>query len=234
MRIHYLQHVPFEDPGSMAVFLREQGHRLTGTRLDLGRPLPDVEEFDWLIVLGGPMGVADTREYPWLSAEQDLIARAIAAGRRVLGVCLGAQLIAAALGARVMRNPHREIGWFEIVRDPAVAGTLLDPVLPERCEVYHWHGDTFAIPAGARPLASSAACRHQGFILEDRVIALQFHLETTPASARALIANAAAELDGSRFVQSSATMLAEPERFVRINRLMEQLLGAMAAGRRES
>ena len=230
MRIHFLQHVPFEDPGSMRPFLRGRGHQLTGTRLDLNEALPEVDDFDWLIVLGGPMGTADTGTFPWLVAEQQLIARAIAAGRRVLGICLGAQLIAAVLGADIYPNRYREIGWFEIVRNPAAAATILDPIFPERLEVFHWHGDTFSIPQGAIPLASSAACRHQGFIFGERVIALQFHLETTPNSARALIENAAKEIDGSRFVQSTAEMLAVPDRFNQINRVMEQLLTAMATG----
>ncbi len=101
MRIHYLQHVPFEGPAAIAEWAQEHGHELVGTRLDRNEPLPALRDFDWLVVMGGPMGVGDRDRYPWMGPELELIREAIAAGRRVLGVCLGAQLIAAALGARV-------------------------------------------------------------------------------------------------------------------------------------
>lgn len=227
MNVHYLQHVPFEGLGVIESFLRGQGHGLSCTRLFAGEPLPENDSFDWLIIMGGPMGIYDDEQYPWLAAEKFCIDRAITAGKLVLGICLGAQLIADVLGAQVYFSGHREIGWFPVTRSPEIVRTPLADVFPEQVEVFHWHGDTFDIPAQAQPLAQSRACRNQGFIWQDRVVALQFHLETTPDSAAALVEHCGQELDGSPSVQSAKEILADPEKFVRLNTLMFALLEAM-------
>jgi len=227
MRVHHLQHVPFEGLGSMTAVLSERGHSLTATHLYRGETLPDVTAFDLLIVMGGPMGVSDEAEYPWLAPEKRLIKAAVDAGKKVLGICLGAQLLAEALGAEVTRNPHREIGWFPITRDPALGSSRFNSIFPEQAEAFHWHGDTFGIPEGAIPLASSRACKNQGFIMDDRIMALQFHLETTPGSAALLIANGRHELDGSSFVQTEKEMLEAPHRFAAINRIMRAVIEAL-------
>lgn len=173
------------------------------------------------------MGVYDDEDYPWLKAEKRFIRSAIDAGKKVLGICLGAQLLADALGAKVTRNHHREIGWFPIVRHEDVESTQFKEILPAQALVFQWHGDTFAIPDGALPLASSMACLNQGFIFNDRIVALQFHLETTLESATLLIENGRHELDGSPFVQSESKMLENPKRFATINRLMVSVLNAL-------
>lgn len=227
MRFHYLQHVPFEDLGSMRAALSQLGHQISGTRLYARDALPSIDEIDALIIMGGPMGVADTDAYPWLEDEKRWIGDAIGYGMPVLGVCLGAQLIAAALGARVTHNPEREIGWFPIHKAEAADQTALGSVFPSRMEVFHWHGETFELPTGATLLASSDACRNQGFVYRDRVFALQFHLETTPESAQRLIEHCGDELDGSRWVQDANEMLACPDRFARINRTMTAVLEKM-------
>lgn len=224
MRIHYLQHVAFEDLGSMEQHLLSAGHRLSCTRLDLGQRLPDQHEFDWLIIMGGPMGVADQAEYPWLMREQEFIQESIEKQKIVLGICLGAQLIAAALGARIRKNRFREIGWFPLERHPDLAGHGLARIFPSRGDVFHWHGETFDLPAAALPLASSTACKNQGFLFSDRVLALQFHLEVTPVGARKLIDHCADELDGSNWVQTADEILAEPNRFTVVNQLMADIL----------
>jgi len=120
MRIHYLQHVPFEDLSSIDPILREKGHELTATHLYKGQQIPLVKEIDWLIVMGGPMGIYDEAKHPWLNVEKLFIKQAIESNKIVLGICLGAQLIADALGAKVCQNRHREIGWFNISRSPEV------------------------------------------------------------------------------------------------------------------
>ena len=208
----------------MEDFLVAGGHRLTCSRLDLKQPLPDLDGFDWLIVMGGPMGVYDEDQYPWLKEEKDFIRRAVEDGKVVLGICLGAQLIAEVMGARVEKNAHREIGWFPIEPSVEISGTILDGLFSPGFEVFHWHGDTFDIPGGAVPLASSSACRNQGFMLGNRVIGLQFHLETTLSSATELIMNCRDELDGSEYVQPELEILSNPDRFDRINRAMCSLL----------
>jgi GMP synthase-like glutamine amidotransferase len=227
MRIHTLQHVAFEGLGSIEPHLSAHAHDVSCTALYKDEALPGLDDFDWLIVMGGPMSVNDTARYPWLKDELALIRAAIDADKRVLGVCLGAQLIAKALGAAVTPNAHREIGWFPITREASTDRSPLAAVFPPTCEVFHWHGDTFALPDGATLLASSEACGNQAFLYGDHVLALQFHLETTFETARCLIDHCSDELDGSRWVQPVTQLLGTPTRFTTINRLMSQLLNAM-------
>lgn len=225
MNIHYLQHVPFEGPGSLLDWARGAGHGLSGTRLYGGESLPDPADLDLLLVMGGPMSVGDHRQYPWLADEQVFIAGCLEAGKAVLGICLGAQLLAAVLGARVYANPHREIGWFPVDRVDAAGQPDWLGSLPDRFTAFHWHGDTFDLPRGATRLFRSAACEEQGFAYGERVIGLQFHLETTPQSAAALIRHCAAELTPGPWVQSAEELLATPQRFESANRLMHTLAG---------
>ncbi len=229
MRAHYLQHVPFEGLGSIETWLRARGARISDTQLYDGARLPDLDGIDWVIAMGGPMSVNDEAQLPWLVAEKRFVADAIARGKVVLGICLGAQLIANALGAAVARNRQPEIGWFPITRVAAAGTHPLAAVFPSEVEVFHWHGETFDLPPGAVHLARSAACEHQAFALGDRVVGLQFHLETTPASAAALAEHCADELRPAPYVQSAAEMLARPERFARINTLMAALLDHLAS-----
>ncbi len=224
LRIHHLQHVAFEGLGSMEPHFLQQGHQLSSTHFYKGDAIPSTDDFDWLIVMGGPMGVYNDLEYPWLREEKSLIRKSIDGGKIVLGICLGAQLIADVMGARVTKNKYREIGWFPVNREIDGSESPLADAFPEMLDVFHWHGDTFEIPEGARLLATSEACRNQGFIYEDRVVGLQFHLETTPESAAALVQHCAGELDGSKYVQSGTEMLSDASRFDRINRVMAALL----------
>jgi GMP synthase-like glutamine amidotransferase len=227
MRIHYLQHVPFEDLSSIEPILRKKGHELTATHLYKGQQLPLVKEIDWLIVMGGPMGIYDEAKYPWLNAEKLFIKQAIESNKIVLGICLGAQLIADALGAKVCQNKHREIGWFNISRSPKVDDTVLSEVIPDQMEAFHWHGDTFDIPQGAKAIGASEACQNQGFIINNRIAGFQFHLETTLQSASALINNCRDELDESQYVQTESEILSNNQRFTNINQVMCSVLEAL-------
>jgi GMP synthase (glutamine-hydrolysing) len=225
MKVHYLQHVSFEGIGSIEAWLTLRGAQVSATRFYAGVQLPHLDDFDWLIVMGGPMSVNDEQHYPWLVAEKRLIREAIAEHKVVLGICLGAQLIASAMGARVYPNTEPEIGWFPIERVSAAGTHPCAALLPMRCEVFHWHGETFDLPPGAVHLAQSPACTHQAFLLGQRALGLQFHLETTPASVQALIDHCGAELTSGRYVQSAQEMLVLAERFTYINRLMVDILG---------
>lgn len=227
MHVHYLQHVTFEDLGSIEPVLREKGHSISVTQLFDNESLPKVSELDWLIVMGGPMGVHDDSRFPWLKTEKHFIKESIDARKVVIGICLGAQLIAQVLGAKVYKNKYHEIGWFNIDRNPKITDTILGDIFPEQIEVFHGHGDTFDIPSGAVPLASSTGTPNQGFVLDNLVIALQFHLETTPASAKALIDNCRDKLDDSRYVQSESELLDNPGRFKNCNQMMHQILNTM-------
>lgn len=229
MRVHYLSHVPFEKLGTMAGWLERQGHTVSGSRLYHGDPLPDPDQFDALIVMGGPMGADDEQRYPWLDGEKRLIAASLERDRKILGVCLGAQIIARVLGAPVTRNPQREIGWFPVQSTEAGRADPIGAVFDDGQPVLHWHGDTFAIPHGAVHLARSWGCENQAFRYGEQVLGLQFHLELAPDNVRALCHECADELrDGGPWVQSEAEMLAHPPLFDdarrRLNRVLEVFL----------
>lgn len=225
LRIHYIQHAPFEGLGSIEAWITARGHRLACTRQFAGDPLPSTETFDWLIVMGGPMGVGDEAAYPWLAPEKRCIRAAIDAGKTVLGICLGAQLIASALGAAVYPAPAKEIGWHPVRRSDIGRDHPLLAAMPDEFTVFHWHGDTFDLPAGAQLLASSEGCRHQAFIVGDRVVGLQFHFEVTPQGVEQMLGEGAGELDGAgRHVQSADGIRAGLHHADSNNRVLQSLL----------
>lgn len=207
LRIHYLQHVPFEGLGCIADWVSAKGHSLTSTKYFENNQLPELSYFDWLIVMGGPMGVYDEEKYDWLSGEKEFIRLAIQAGKTVIGICLGAQLIASSLGANIYPNGEKEIGWFPIF---PTEYELVDKLLSESADpfpVFHWHGDTFDLPSGAFRLASSEACVNQAFIYNHKVVGLQFHFEVTEKSLRQMITFCGDELVNGRYIQSAEMML---------------------------
>ena len=223
MKAHVLQHVPFEDPAYIGQWLTARGARISHTRFWESTALPDPATVDLLVVMGGPMSVNDEAEFAWLGAEKRFIAEVVALGRPVLGICLGAQLIASAHGARVFRNTEKEIGWFDV---HACTGTEDAFDFPPTTTVLHWHGETFELPPGARLLATSTACRHQAFQLGERTIGLQFHLEMTADSLRAIIDNCRAELVPACWIQDEAAILGHAEgHFAATHALMDRLLG---------
>ncbi|MEA1051662.1 type 1 glutamine amidotransferase [Lamprobacter modestohalophilus] len=229
MKIHCLMHVPFEGPAQIADWAESRGHPIAFSHLFAGDALPELDVFDRLVVMGGPMGVGDEDRYPWLRAEKALIRSAIDAGRSLVGVCLGAQLIAEALGAPVSRNPQKEIGWFPIRLTEAARAHPFCQDLPAEQQVLHWHGDTFALPSGALHLAESDACAQQGFLVDGRILGLQFHLEMTPTSLRTLCSHCADELVPDTFVQRADEMLAvSPVRYEETARVLEVLLDRLA------
>ncbi|NTW48264.1 MAG: type 1 glutamine amidotransferase [Chlorobiales bacterium] len=228
MRVHYLQHVPFESLGSIEGWLHAQGADITRTRLFLGEALPNLKDFDWLIVMGGSMGVGDEGEFPWLKTEKRLISETVAAKKPVLGICLGAQLLASALGARVYKNRHREIGWFPIERTPLAAAHPIGQILPNQADVFHWHGDTFDLPEGAVHLARSEACENQCFAFGDCAVGLQFHLEMTASTPKSLISHCPDDLAEGPYVQTPAQMLENEKKFGEINQVMFNLLSYLS------
>jgi len=164
MKIHWLQHVPFEGLGCIERWIRTRPHILSRTRMYANDSLPAIADFDMLIIMGGPMGVSNIKRYPWLAKEMAFIEKAIQARKPVLGICLGAQLIASALGARVYKDRYKEIGWFDVhLTEGAWNYRTLD-FLPAKFTVFQWHGDTFDMPRGAQQLAYSNACSNQAFI----------------------------------------------------------------------
>lgn len=177
-RILALQHHPLEHPGIIATALAAAGARVDVVRaFDGGRPPSALTPYDGLLVMGGPMGVGDDHVHPWLADERTLLARAIAADVPTLGICLGAQLIAAAAGAEVRPGPVAEIGWYQIVPTAAAAADPLFADATAPFGAFEWHRDVFPLPPNAVALASSAQYAVQAFRLGRRVYGLLFHLE---------------------------------------------------------
>jgi GMP synthase-like glutamine amidotransferase len=215
--------VPFEGLGSIEPWLKAGGYEITNTRFFESPELPALKTIDLLVVMGGPMSVNDEDKFPWLAAEKQFIREAINKGKPVLGICLGAQLIASALGARVYPNCVKEIGWFPIYGMSTNDGALFS--FPPSINAFHWHGETLDLPEGAVRLAKSAVCENQAFQLGRSVIGLQFHLETTPQAAVDIVSHCRDELITSSYIQEEKEILsADPGKYKSINHLMGNLL----------
>lgn len=223
LRSHILQHVPFETPGVLLESLKRKGP-VSFTRFFRNEPLPELDAFDFLLIMGGPMSVHDEQKFNWLVNEKRFIEESIVQGKQVVGICLGAQLIADVLGAQVLKNRFKEIGWFEVQRSPGAEGTFLADTWPTEIMAFHWHGETFDLPDGTVRLAFSEACENQGFVFENRVLGLQFHLEVTPTIIDSLLENCADELDGGPFVQDPEKIRAGQIWFSQANQLINQVV----------
>ena len=232
MRVVAITHVPFEGPAAIADWASARGHHFEVFRAyDANAAHPG--EFEMLVVMGGPMSVGDEEEHPWLLPEKRMIAAAIEGGAYVFGVCLGAQLVAEALGAKVTRGQHTEIGWFDVQLEEAASTSRVFGRLPKRFGALHWHGDTFAIPSGAVHMARSEATENQAFECEGgRVAAVQFHLEETREALATLISAAGDDLaDDEPWIQSAEEMVRHPDRLARSRQLLYTLLDGMTLDR---
>ena len=222
MRIHYLQHVPSEGPGWIENWAISNGHSISGTRLFANEAFPSVTEIDWLVIMGGPMNIYEHEKHPWLIREKAFLREAIDNKLAVLGICLGSQLIADVLGAKVRRNPEKEIGWFPV--EFTSAARSLFRSMPAEASVFHWHGDTFDLPPGAIHLAASAGCKNQAFLLGDRVIGLQFHIEVTRELVEEMVRSEPDDITKGRFVQSAEELMSPTAPYRECNALIETLL----------
>ncbi|HWR39357.1 MAG TPA: type 1 glutamine amidotransferase [Patescibacteria group bacterium] len=234
MRIHYLQHVSFENPGSILLWAQENGHTVTCTHLYNNESLPLQQEFDWLVVMGGPMNIYQEVEHPWLKAEKPFLRETIAAGKVVIGLCLGAQLIADVIGGKVTRNPVPEIGWFPVRLSETVRSSPLFSFFPPKPVVFQWHGDTFSVlPAEAQCIATSSACKHQAFIYRGRVFGFQYHMENTETIIQDLVTHCVSELVPGEYVQTPAELLAHPEYISQNHQWMRKFLTQLEKMERE-
>lgn len=229
MRVHFLQHVPYEGLGTLQDWLQQRSHEVSATRLYAGDGLPRPDSLDMVIVMGGPMGIHDEADYPWLIAEKHFLDAVIPREIPLLGICLGAQLLADRLGARVYANREKEIGWFPVHRTEAAMKTALGKCLPAHFTPFHWHGDTFDLPADAVPLARSEACENQAFLYRERILGLQFHLEMTPSGTQDLVDCNRQELVEAPCIQTADHILGQSEYFASSNRLMTTLMDGFAA-----
>ncbi|MGH7864362.1 MAG: type 1 glutamine amidotransferase [Candidatus Binataceae bacterium] len=208
-KIIVLQHHPVENLGTIADALETAAHVWQYVRIDHDQPIPkDLKGAGGLIVMGGPQSVYREDRFPTLREELSLVEAALRGNKPVLGVCLGAQIVAHALGAKVTKNPAgKEIGWHSSRLASGANDDRLFRGLPEKFTPFHWHGDVFEVPAGAASLASSAMTSCQAFRYRDNVYALQFHLEVTRDNVAAMAEAFARELDKEKI--DRARMLAE-------------------------
>ena len=206
----------------MAPWFEAQGADLRTCRLDLGDELPPLDDVDWLLIMGGPMSVNDEDDYTWLAAEKRYIGTAIERGCTVLGVCLGGQLIANALGARVYQNTEQEIGWHPVEKTDASTDWL-----PTKFSPLHWHGECFELPAGATPFCRSAITPIQGFRYHDRVVALQFHIEAEQPTVDIFCALETQALPDTAYVQSLEGMRANHQAMVESREVLYRLLDSL-------
>lgn len=227
LKIHVIQHVPFENEANIGLWAETHGHPLTRTLLFKEENYPDSDDFDWLVVMGGPMNVDEESKYPWLASEKKFIEKAISNDKLVLGICLGAQLIARVLGAQVRKNAFKEIGWFPVRVTKEAHQSDIFKDLPRQFMAFHWHGDTFEIPKKSVQLAESDGCLNQAFQYGKGIVGLQFHLESSHQSILNLIEHAKADMAKCDFVQTIEEIRSGEHYLKEISGNMEIILGAM-------
>jgi GMP synthase-like glutamine amidotransferase len=231
MRMAVLQHVEFEGPAAVADWAVTHGFPLRLFHLYRDTTLPSLADFDILTVMGGPMSANDEAQFGWLGPEITLVREAIAAKKTLLGICLGAQIVAKALGARVYPGSAKEIGWFPVQRTGS--HPLFDG-LPDSFTPFHWHGDTFDLPRDATLLAKSEITETQAFAVGKRVLGLQFHVEATEQSVRALLKGAAHEIGHGVFEEQPAAILASINQRVSLRPLLDTVLDRLTGFAAES
>ena len=214
MDVLVLQHIACEPPGVYEDVLRERDWSLTRVELDEGDPLPDWREFDAVVAMGGPMSVNDEETLAWLQPEKELIRQAVQAGTPFFGACLGSQLLASALGARVYSGAEPEVGLLPVFLTAAAAEDPLFEELPETLPTLQWHGDTFDLPDGAVLLASSPQYPHQAFRVGTSAYGVQFHLEVSAEMARewGQVPEYAASLESTLGAEAGAQLLGDVAR----------------------
>ncbi|MBN1791448.1 MAG: type 1 glutamine amidotransferase [Bacteroidales bacterium] len=229
LKIFCIQHVPFEGPAIIRDWALRKGHEFTTLNLYSNDEFPDIGNLDWLVIMGGPMSVHEHEPYPWIKKEIEFIRRAIENSKVVLGICLGAQLIAKALGVQVSRGEHPEIGWFPVRINRHAAQKTGFGFLPEEITPFHWHQETFDIPPGAMHLASSALFPNQAFLYRDRVLALQFHFEMDLNAIQEIILHSGAEPSPEEYVQRAGVILENKQHISNNNELMRRILDKLEA-----
>jgi len=226
MRIHSLQHEPFEGLGNIEVWAKNKGHSITRTQLYNNEELPETSEFDWLVIMGGSMNIYEEDKFPWLKEEKKFIDQAIASKKILLGICLGSQLIADVLGGKVSKNQYKEIGWFPVSLTREARDSSIFSSLPGTFTAFHWHGDTFKIPHGAARIAQSEGCANQAFEF-GRAIGLQFHLEYSKKSIDLMFRNCSDELVDGKYIQTPDEIISKIANVHEMNKILNLILDNM-------
>lgn len=226
MHIIAFKHFSFDDEFALMTWAKRQGHTLQVLTPSEFAEYPAPAAFDMLAILGGPMSVYQEERYPWLASEKRFVRETIEAGKLVLGICLGAQMLSEVLGGQVSRGAQKEIGWHAVSRTdeqhPSFDG------IPQTFVSFQWHGDTFTLPPGARRLAYSEACGEQAFAYGDLVVGLQFHLETTPACMGTMVNVWKNELVEAPYIQTADEITAQSERSEISHAMLSGILDRMA------
>lgn len=227
MRIHYIIHAPFEKLGVIEDWIEKNNHIASGTHTYRGEPLPDVSQFDMLLIMGGPQSAVMIDDYPYLQHEVNLIKQAIQTKKVVLGICLGAQILGIALGAKATPSPNKEIGIYPIQMTKEAEKDPIFKHFTKQFDVVHWHSDMAGLPEGSILLASSDGCPRQAFRYGDRVYGLQFHLELTPTLMKEMIKHCHDDLIPGLYVQSADELLKLD--FTASNQKMNSILDNLAS-----
>jgi GMP synthase (glutamine-hydrolysing) len=218
MNFSIFQHVPYESPGHILEWIKMHGHSFHFVDFYDNPVLPEIKNTDALIVMGGPMSIYDDEEYSYLANERDFLKQFILSGKKVLGICLGAQMVADAMGAQVRKNEHTEIGWFKIKIQLENLPKKFQGIFPDEFTTFHWHGDTFDLPGKVNGFAYSEASQNQGFIHEN-VAAFQFHPEMTLAGLKELVQHNVEVFNHSNlFIQSKEKILKAAQENIGFNR----------------
>ncbi|MFB6347530.1 MAG: type 1 glutamine amidotransferase [bacterium] len=231
MRIHCLQHVPYEKPGVISHWAESNNHVLTMTKSFREVEFPDVTDVDLLVVLGGPMGANDEVDYPWISDEKRFIEQCMESSTVVLGICLGAQMIANVLGADVYKARYSEVGWHPIELTEQGKDHDLVDTWSEELDVFHWHGDTFDLPDGATRLAESPGCDNQAFVYDETVVGLQFHVELTADDIEYMLEFTGNDIPRGPYCQTKDEILQNLEHANKLNTLALEFLENLPVGK---
>jgi GMP synthase-like glutamine amidotransferase len=227
MKIHCIRHEPFEGLACILNWINKHGHTLTFTHTHLNQSFPTEIDFDLLIIMGGTASLYDKKNKAWLKYESKFVSKALGANKKILGICLGAQIIAHVLGAEIYKNNKREIGWFETTFHDE--GISIMPFLPKKIVPFHWHSDTFDLPQGAIGIASSEITPNQGFIYKSNVIALQFHLELNHENLKKITRALKSELlETDDNIQSAKHILSKTDLINSGNSLMFEIMDFLA------
>jgi GMP synthase-like glutamine amidotransferase len=227
MKVHYFQHVSFEGLGYIETWLNENKHSVSSTKFfEKNYVIPEINEIEALIVLGGPMSVYDESKYPWLHEEKIFIEDCILDGKKVLGICLGAQLMAVCLGSNVFTAKNKEIGWFEVEPTKECEKIpWLYELFRKNPTVFHWHGDKFEIPySNCFSFLSSKANDNQAFYYDKNVIGLQFHIEVNENTTNLMLENGYGEIQEQQFIQSENEIIKGLANVENCNEIMNKLL----------